>query len=439
MSTVGRVTTVTERRDDAAEAACRRRSLLALGGWALVVLAAFVIGAVAHPGYPDGDWLPPLHARQRALAPGVLGAAAFAAAAVWLLPGLFRRLRWRVLLLVCWLVAMSWAVLLAASDGWRALAAPMATEHEYLAALPGVGSDPLSWLRRFAELVEGLPTHAAGHPPLPVLVVWALDRIGLMGPGPVAALCIAVGASSVVAVLVTVRTLGTEQLARRAAPFLALAPFALTIATSMDALFAGVAAWGVAALAVASARCSLALGVVAGALLACVLYLNYGLIVVGALAIAVAILRPVPRVLVAAIGGGLVVVALFTVGGFWWFDGVAATSSRWSTGTGSQRPYAYTLLGNVAVFGVLVGPATAAAVGWARQRVLVVLAGAALVAVVALDVSGVTRGEVERIWLPLAPWAVVLTAALPRGWVRPALVAQVLVAVAVQAMLRLSW
>lgn len=438
------MTTLTERRDETAGTTGRRRSLLALGGWALVVVIAFAIGAVAHPGYPDGDWLPPLHARRRALGLGVLGAVAFAAAAVWLLPGLTRRLGWRPLLLVTWLVAGTWAVLLAASDGWRALAAPMATEHEYLAALPGVGADPLGWLDRFPQLVESLPTHAAGHPPLPVLVVWVLDRVGLGGPGPLAAMCIAVGASSVVAVLVTVRALGTEQLARRAAPFLALAPFALTVATSMDAFFAGVAAWAVAALAVASARHvavgrSVALGVVAGVLLVCVLYLNYGLVVVGALAVAVAVLRPVPRVLVAAVAGGLCVVTLFTVAGFWWFDGVAATSDRWAAGTGSQRPYAYTLLGNLAVFGVLVGPATAVAIGWVRERVLVLLAGAAAVAVLALDVSGVTRGEVERIWLPLAPWAMVVTAALPARWVRPALVAQVLTAATVQTMLRLSW
>lgn len=438
------MTTLTERRDDATETSGSRRSLLVLGGWALVVAAAFVIGAVAHPGYPAGDWLPPLHARQRALAPGVLGAVAFAAVAIWLLPGLSRRLGWRPLLLVTWLVATLWAVLLAASDGWRAVSAPMATEHEYLAALPGVGSDPLGWLDRFSELVETLPTHAAGHPPLPVLVVWVLDRVGLDGPGPLAALCIAVGASAVVAVLVTLRTLGSERLARRAAPFLALAPFALTVATSMDALFAGVAAWGVAALAVASAghpstSRSVAVGVVAGALLVCVLYLNYGLVVVGALAIAVAVLRPVPRVLAAAVGGGLLVVALFTAAGFWWFDGVAATADRWAAGTGSERPYAYTLLGNLAVFGVLTGPATAAAAGWVRQRVLALLAGAAVVAVLALDLSGFTRGEVERIWLPLAPWVMVVTAALPSRWVRPALVAQALTAAVVQTMLRLSW
>ena len=146
-----------------------------------------------------------------------------------------------------------------------------------------------------------------------------------------------------------------------------------------------------------------------------------------------------PRVALAAVAGGLVVITLFTAAGFWWFDGVAATHVVWSASHGGNRPYGYTVLGNLAVFAVLVGPATAAAAGWVRHRALAALGGAALVAVLALDVAGVTRGEVERIWLPLAPWAVVLTAALPARWVRPALLAQVLVAVAVQLMLRLSW
>lgn len=463
MSTVGHVTTLTASRDQAADTVSRRRSRIALGGWALLVVAAFAVGLVAHPGYPDGDWLPPLHATRRAVRAGVLGAVVFAVAAAWVLPRLARTLRWRPLLLVSWLVGTGWAVLLASSSGWAAVAAPMAREQEYIAALPGVGSDPLGWLDRFEDLVATLPTHPAGHPPLPVLVTWAMDRIGLGGPVPLAALCIAVGASSVVAVLVTVRTLGTEQLARRAAPFVALAPFALTVATSMDAFFTGVAAWGVAALAVASARGSMArgsaggsvahrssarpavdpfalvVGVLAGVLLASVLYLNYGLVVVGALAVAVVVLRPVPAVWIATVAGGLLVVAAFTIGGFWWFDGVAATADRWAVGTGSDRPYLYTVFGNLAVFGLLTGPATAAAIGWVRDRVLVFLAGSALVALLALDVSGVTRGEVERIWLPLAPWAVVITAALPPRWVRPALLGQVAVAAAVQTMLRLSW
>ena len=410
-----------------------------LVAWALVVVVAFVIGATFHPGYPVGDWLPPLHATRRALTAGVLPALVAGVAAAYLLPGWFERLAWRPVLAWTYAGATGWAVLLAISDGWRRLVSPISSQYDYLAAVPTVGSDPIGWLDRFTELVPTLPTHPSAHPPLPVLLMWGLDRIGLGGPEWAAAACIGVGASSVMAVLITVRVLGDEELARRAAPFLVLAPFALTVATCFDALFAGIMAWAVAALAVALERRSMIVGFGAGGLLMSVLYLNYGLIVAGALALAVALLRWVPRVALAAVAGGLVVITFFTAAGFWWFDGVAATHVVWSASHGGNRPYGYTVLGNLAVFAVLVGPATAAAAGWVRHLALAALGGAALVAVLALDVAGVTRGEVERIWLPLAPWAVVVTAALPTSWIRPALLVQVWVAVAVQLMLRLSW
>lgn len=410
-----------------------------LVAWALVVVVAFVLGAIFHPGYPAGDWLPPLHATRRALSAGVLPALVAGIVAACLLPRWFARLAWRPVLALTYAGATGWAVLLAISDGRRRLVTPISSQNDYLAALPTVGSDPIAWLGQFTELVPTLPTHPSAHPPLPVLLMWGLDRIGLGGPEWAAAACIGVGASSAVAVLITVRVLGGEDLARRAAPFLVLAPFALTVATSFDALFAGITAWAVAALAMAVERRSMIVGFVAGVLLMSVLYLNYGLIVAGALAVAVVSLRWVPRVVLAAVAGGLVVITLFTAAGFWWFDGVAATQVVWSASRGGNRPYGYTVLGNLAVFAVMVGPATAAAAGRVRLRALVALGGAALVAVLALDVAGVTRGEVERIWLPLAPWAVVVTAALPARWVRPALLAQVLVAVTVQLMLRLSW
>jgi hypothetical protein len=422
-----------------ADARFRRRSGVWLVVWTLVVVVAFVIGVLAHPGYPAGDWLPPFHATRRALTTGVLPALVVGVVGACLLPRAFDRLAWRPLLAATFAGATGWAVLLAISDGWGRLVTPIATRHDYLAAVPGVGSDPIGWLDRFTELIPTLPTHPSAHPPLPVLLMWGLDRIGIGGAGWAAASCIGVGASSVVAVLITVRVLGGEELARRAAPFLVLAPFALTVATCFDALFAGITAWAVAALAIAFERRSTVIGLAAGVLLASVLYLNYGLVVAGALAVAVAMLRWVPRVALAAVAGGVGVIMAFTMAGFWWFDGVAATHAEWSASLGGNRPYGYTVLGNLAVFAVLVGPATAAAAGWVRQRVLVALGGAALIAVLALDVAGVTRGEVERIWLPLAPWAVVMTAALPDRWVRPALLAQVLVAVAVQLMLRLSW
>ncbi len=51
--------------------------------------------------------------------------------------------------------------------------------------------------------------------------------------------------------------------------------------------------------------------------------------------------------------------------------------------------------------------------GASRPRLPVLLAGVALVGVLALALSGVTRLEVERIWLPFARWTVTLCAGLP--------------------------
>ena len=59
-----------------------------------------------------------------------------------------------------------------------------------------------------------------------------------------------IAATTALAVLVTLRALGAEAVARRAAPFLVLGPAAVFMAVSADAVFAAVAAWGLAALAV---------------------------------------------------------------------------------------------------------------------------------------------------------------------------------------------
>lgn len=64
-------------------------------------------------------------------------------------------------------------------------------------------------------------------------------------------MCLLVGSSAAAAVLIAVRVLASEQMARRTAPFVAVAPTAIWIAVSADGYFAGVAAWGIALLAVA--------------------------------------------------------------------------------------------------------------------------------------------------------------------------------------------
>ena len=60
-----------------------------------------------------------------------------------------------------------------------------------------------------------------------------------------------VGSSAAAAVIVAVRALSDERTARLVAPFAAVAPTAIWIAVSADGYYAGVAAWGIALLALA--------------------------------------------------------------------------------------------------------------------------------------------------------------------------------------------
>jgi hypothetical protein len=62
---------------------------------------------------------------------------------------------------------------------------------------------------------------------------------------------------------------------------------------------------------------------------------------------------------------------------------------------------------------------------------------AALIAIVLADVSGLSKAEVERIWLPFAVWLVVPCALLPheRRW----LAAQAGLALAVNHLLLTVW
>ncbi len=460
----------------------RRPGWAAVAVWAAGIAAAFAAGwYLRRAGLATEDRLPPLHARarERPLTWEMLPAAAVAAAAVAALPTLAARLRWRALPPLAWAASAAWTVALAAGDGWDALKAPLDAPTEYPAGLAQVRPDPLEWLRTFTERLGGYTTHVRGHPPLPTLLLWALEKAGLHGTGWAAALIIAAGTSAAAAIAVTVRCLAGERTARAAVPFLALAPAAVWIATAMDAFFLAVGAWGTALLALAahrstarrrtsrqtarhtarragarSAAPAAVLAAVGGVLLGCLPYLSYGLLPLFAVPLAVLLLtRPGAGVL-AALGAGLAAApAAFTLLGFWWPDGVAATLDTYLVSRGSaQRSYAYFVFANLAVLGLLTGPATARALPGAVRAVrgairaraapppaaAASLAAAALIGVLVLDASGVTRGEVERIWTPFALWAVA-AAALLRPPARAWLAAQAATAIAVQALVLSPW
>ncbi|MCP9964432.1 hypothetical protein LUX57_04015 [Actinomadura madurae] len=301
------------RKRPAAALSPRRRGWpgwIAVAVWASGIAAAFAVGwYLRRAGLATEDRLPPLHARARGwpLTWQMLPGAAVAAAAVAALPVLAARLPWRALPPVAWAGAALWTVALAVSGGWGAPAAPLDAPTEYPAGLAQLRPDPLLWLQTFTERLGGYTTHVRGHPPMPMLVLWALEKAGFAGTGWAAAFIIAAGTSAVAAIAVTVRCVAGERAARAALPFLVLAPMAVWVATSMDAFFLAVGAWGTALAALAARRAgtwALACAVAGGVLLGCLPYLSYGLLPLFAVPLAVLLLaRPRVRVLVALAAG----------------------------------------------------------------------------------------------------------------------------------------
>ena len=87
-----------------------------------------------------------------------------------------------------WAASTAFAVLLAATDGLAAIAAPLTDENDYLAVVPLVAQDPGAFLRTFTDRALTYPVHVRGHPPGLPLLLGGLDRLGLGGEWWMAAL-----------------------------------------------------------------------------------------------------------------------------------------------------------------------------------------------------------------------------------------------------------
>ncbi|MFC0032643.1 hypothetical protein ACFFMM_24280 [Micromonospora chaiyaphumensis] len=459
-----------------------RGDLVALGVEAVLLAAAVAAGLVlnrrgaglhadAAPLYatwrPHAGWGTPLAVLVAVL---VLG------------PGLrwARTARWGPLLASGWLAAVAWTLSLALVDGWSAgLARRLTVQAEYLHEVPGVRDIP-GMLSGFTDRIldfqpDSWSTHTAGHPPGALLVFVWLDRIGLGGGAAAALCCVLVGATAAVSVPVTLRALGAAEAARAVLPFLVLLPGAVWLGASGDAVFTGVVAAGLALLAVRGPLAALA----GGLLLGFALHLSYGFVLVGVLALAVLALRRDRRraALLAATAGVAGVTALFVLAGFRWWEGYDRVVERYYQGWAAERPYGYWVWANLAALllsaGPVLGPAlrrTALAARaawrspgaapdgprddqvpgrpddglgvtvrlarpWSALGPTVLLPAAAALAVAAADLSGMSKAEVERIWLPFAVWLLAAVAHLPAPTRRWWLAAQAVTALAVNHLL----
>ncbi|MFC8422217.1 hypothetical protein ACFUN7_15270 [Streptomyces sp. NPDC057236] len=431
------------------------RDLSAVLAAALLVLAAVLTGArledrygTLRVGWPPllADWAP--HA-----GPGTPAALAVAAVVVAYGPSLAAGLSWRRLLPATWAASLAWTWSLALVDGWfRGVAGQLTTTHEYLRAVDRFRDVPAA-LRDFdAHILLGTPdnwpAHVAGHPPGATLTFVLLDRIGLGGGGWAGAFVIVTGTTAAVAILIAVRRLADESLARRAAPFLVLAPAAVWVGTSADGWFTAVAAWAVALLALAVTGHRPAwTGLGSGLLFGLTVYLSYGLTLFAVIGAAVLLLGTRRlRVLPYVTAGFLVVPVVFAVLGFDWWEAYRLLVTRYHQGAGGVRPYGYWVWANLACTVLITGPATVAGlrrVGGAlvgdrgAAARLAVLVTSALLALLIADLSGMSKAETERIWLPFAFWLLPAAALLPgpRAW----LAGQAVLALLLNHLLLTGW
>lgn len=395
-------------------------------------------------------------------------AIAVAAAVVLAGPALAARWSWRRLCLAGYVTTVAWSLSLALVDGWtRGVPGRLTAGDEYLVDVPRVTSIP-AMLREFTtHIISGRPgswiTQVSGHPPGALLVFVLLDRIGLGSPVAAGLVCVAVGGLTAVAVPSTLRVLGAPDAARAVLPFAVLFPGAIWRGAGADGLFAGVTATAVLLVAIAARRrrgtAAAGAGLAGGLLLGCGLFLSYGLVLMAPIVLAVcwaatadrhdwwAAVRPL---LLAGLGVAAVV-AVFAAAGFWWLDGYHLVIQRYYQDVGRTRPYDYWVWADLACLVLCAGPAVApglrravtGVVGgvWRNPAVRPVIAltlGAAL-AIAAADWSGLSKAEVERIWLPFAVWLTTAAALLPASTRRWWLLAQALTALVVSHLVMTIW
>ncbi len=339
-------------------------------------------------------------------------------------------------------LSFAWTVALAWSQGRAAMIDPVIDPTEYWSRLPKllpatemlrVWSDPL-WMRN-------QPVHLKGHPPGYVLILKAMAQVGLRSPWAAAALSWLAAASVAVGLVVIVRLCSKGDAWRRVAPFAVVAPYGVWMGTSADALFAAFGVWGVVGVTVSSRTAILRTrwlsGVLGGASLGLSIFLSYGMapfLIIPGLVILFApslSLRARMQTIGATALGGFVVVIVFAVFHFWWFDGLATTRIFYWKGTAKFRPWGYFFVANIANVVIASGPAVFAGIGTVvagglrpprasvrpvlrtADRVWLLPLGAG-VAMLSANVSQLSKGETERIWLPFFVFLVPLTSALGR-------------------------
>jgi len=307
---------------------------------------------------------------------------------------------------------------------WRA---PLAYVGEYPGAVDRVGAIP-AFLRDFVAMQPSLPDFPAQHPPGAMILYELVDRVwpGLTGAA------LATTAAACLGVLV-VAGLARDELGeegeRWAVACWVLAPVVvLYVATTADAMWAPLLAGAALAAHRGLERHSPGWTAAGGLLLWVASMMTFAAVLVLPFLLVRALARfGAEREWVVRWAAATTAVVLGLAGLCWAATGyepvsaVAAVHRFWVVAPGSQRVWWIWVFGNLVAFGGMLGfPLLAAVAVRARDGVRARAWGsfemATLASLVAGAVWGHTKGEVERMWQFLVPFAVVVAARQLLRW-----------------------
>ncbi|GAA4246183.1 membrane protein [Dactylosporangium darangshiense] len=388
--------------------------LLGLGG---LVLAALAVQLDARLGTASAPFLGRYKIR---VGPGSVLAPAVAAATLWLAAsGRFTRLRWHEIQLFGYTAGLAWAIALALVDGWSGLTKTLGSPEEYLGDVRQVGDSPLTYLRHFTAAAADHSVASRGHPPGPVLFLWALQRIGVTDHIVLGFLITAVSVLTIPLVLAAVRDSVGEEAARRYLPVLVLAPYAIWTAVSLDGLVAVLGAAAIVSGLRASRRrvrgwAATGWAVLAGLLIGLASLFSYSAPWLGLSLVCVYFARRRASLNVLSGIGALLPVLGAQLLGFGWADGLVAAETDYASRVAPYRSVLWWSAISVVVLLLAAGPPLYASARKVRNTAMWPFLAGAGAAVVFTILAGLARGGVEHAWLPFFPWLTVAAVAPER-------------------------
>jgi hypothetical protein len=330
--------------------------------------------------------------------------------------GHLESLPWRSLLGVSWVAALAWSLALALAEGAAGLTRSLQSTDNYLADVARVGDDPWNYVHSFTADAASHSVAARAHPPGPVLLLWAAQRLGFTDSVALGVLIAALGALVPPLVLSAVRGVCGEVPARRYAPVLVLAPYAVWVAVSLEVVTAVLGA-AVVAMGVRASdprRAGLPAGawaLSAGIALGTAALFSYAAAWLGLSLACLYFARRRAFLNVATGIGALLPVLAAQLVGFTWIDGLLAARADFAARVVPHRSALWWGAISLVVLLLAVGPAlvhSARRVGNTPGWPFLVGAG---VAVSFSVLAGLVRGGAEAVWLPFFPWLTVAAVA----------------------------